>query len=207
MPPKKIVSKQQILDAAMEITRNSGVDAITARSIAAQLGISTHPIFTYFATINDIKEGVLIQARELYKDYIHQGLDEKIPFLGIGHQFLLLAKNEPELFKVLFFKKTPDGRMHAYEEFQFTMGLVIDSIMQIYKIDRFDAECYYRNLWLTSMSFATLIVTDNCPYSDQEMLQILTQTSLANYKAIKEIPGFMEGKFDKNRIFTELSMK
>ena len=207
MPPKKIITKEQILDAAMEITRNSGIDAVTARSIAAALGVSTHPIFTYFDTINSIKEEVLVRARELYHEYIMQGLDERIPFLGVGHQFLVLAKNEPELFKVLFFKTTPDGRMHTYDEFTFTLGLVIESVMRIYKVDRYTAECYYRNLWLMSLSFATLIVTGNCTYTDEEMLQILSQTSLATYKAIKEIPGFLDGTYEKDRIFTELSEK
>ncbi len=207
MPPKKIVTREQILDAAMEITRNSGIDAVTARSIAAALGVSTHPIFTYFDTINSIKDDVLVRARELYHEYILQGLDEKIPFLGVGHQFLILAKNEPELFKMLFFKTTPDGRKHAYDEFEFTLSLVVESVMKIYNVDKHTAECYYRNLWLMSLSFATLIVTGNCTYTDEEMLLILTQTSLATYKAIKEIPGFIDGDFDKDRIFTQLSLK
>lgn len=207
MPPKKLVTKEQILDAAMEITRNDGIDAVTARSVAAALGVSTHPIFTYYSTINEIKDDVLTRARELYHAYIQQGLDEKIPFLGIGHQFLLLARNEPELFKVLFFKTTPDGRKHAHDEFEFTLALVTDSIMKIYNVDKNTAECYYRNLWLMSLSFTTLIVTGNCTYTDEEMLLILTQTSLANYKAIKEIPGFLEGKFEKDKLFKELSEK
>lgn len=207
MPPKKIVTREQILDAAMEITRNSGIDAVTARSIAAALGVSTHPIFTYFDTINSIKDDVLVRARELYHEYILQGLDEKIPFLGVGHQFLILAKNEPELFKMLFFKTTPDGKKHAYDEFEFTLALVVESVMKIYNVDKHTAECYYRNLWLMSLSFATLIVTGNCTYTDEEMLLILTQTSLATYKAIKDIPGFIDGDFDKDRIFTQLSLK
>lgn len=207
MPPKKIVTREQILDAAMEITRNSGIDAVTARSIAAALGVSTHPIFTYFDTINSIKDDVLVSARVLYHEYILQGLDEKIPFLGVGHQFLILAKNEPELFKMLFFKTTPDGRKHAYDEFEFTLALVVESVMKIYNVDKHTAECYYRNLWLMSLSFATLIVTGNCTYTDEEMLLILTQTSLATYKAIKEIPGFIDGDFDKDWIFTQLSLK
>lgn len=207
MPPKKIVTREQILDAAMEITRNSGIDAVTARSIAAALGVSTHPIFTYFDTINSIKDDVLVSARELYHEYILQGLDEKIPFLGVGHQFLILAKNEPELFKMLFFKTTPDGRKHAYDEFEFTLSLVVESVMKIYNVDKHTAECYYRNLWLMSLSFATLIVTGNCTYTDEEMLLILTQTSLATYKAIKDIPGFIDGDFDKDWIFTQLSLK
>lgn len=207
MPPKKIVTKEQILDAAMEITRNSGIDAVTARSIAAALGVSTHPIFTYFDTINSIKDDVLVRARVLYHEYILQGLDEKIPFLGVGHQFLILAKNEPELFKMLFFKTTPDGKKHAYDEFEFTLSLVVESVMKIYNVDKHTAECYYRNLWLMSLSFATLIVTGNCTYTDEEMLLILTQTSLATYKAIKDIPGFIDGDFDKDWIFTQLSLK
>lgn len=40
MPPKNIVTKEQIIQAAADIAGESGADAVTARSVAAKLGIS-----------------------------------------------------------------------------------------------------------------------------------------------------------------------
>lgn len=207
MPPKKIVTKQQVLQAALEITRESGIEAVTARSLAARLEVSTHPIFTFYSTIAELKNDVLAEAREIYRTYTVNGLKEDIPFLGVGHQFLNLAKSEPELFKLLFLKRSDGSTNTVMEAYKFTRDLVVESVMKIYNVDRPTAESYYRSLWLMSYAFTTLIVTGNCPYTDQEMSDIMTQTSLSMCKAYKEIPGFLTNEFDKDKIFSELVKK
>ena len=47
----------------------------------------------------------------------------------------------------------------------------------------------------------TLTVTGNCPYSRQEVQQILTGFSLSLCKALKEVPGFVDGAFDRDAAF------
>lgn len=66
---------------------------------------------------------------------------------------------------------------------------------------------YFRDMWLVVHSLATLIVTGGCPYSEQEMGEILTGFSSSLCKAIKEIPGFAENHYDRDKIFGELVEK
>ena len=51
---------------------------------------------------------------------------------------------------------------------------------------------------------STLIVTGDCPYSDEEIGGILTGFSISVCKAIKEIPGFAAGTFDRDAAFRAL---
>ena len=44
MPAVRKVSKEQIIDAAVEVLRDDGFSAINARSVAKKLGCSTQPI-------------------------------------------------------------------------------------------------------------------------------------------------------------------
>ena len=74
----------------------------------------------------------------------------------------------------------------------------------MYHITEDEADFYFRNLWLVVHSLATLIVTGDCPYPDQEIGQILTGFSLSTCKAIKEIPGFAAGTYDRDTIFRAL---
>ena len=67
------------------------------------------------------------------------------------------------------------------------------------------ADCYFRDLWLVAFSFATLIVTDDSPYTDEQMSAIFTEFSLAICKAYKEIPGLHRGDFDRDTIFRQLT--
>jgi hypothetical protein len=79
--------------------------------------------------------------------------------------------------------------------------------MGVYNMDADTADRYFRDLWLVAYSFATLVVTDDCPYTDEEMLAVGTEISLAVCKAYKEIPGLPEGRFDKDALFRDLVKK
>ena len=76
--------------------------------------------------------------------------------------------------------------------------------MRVYRMDARTADRYFRDLWLATFSFATLIVTDNCPYTEEEMLAVGAEISLAVCKAYKEIPGLPEGNYDKDTLFRDL---
>jgi len=85
--------------------------------------------------------------------------------------------------------------------------LVRPTLMNIYNITAEEADIYFRDLWFIVHSLSTLIVTGNCPYSDQEIGQILTGFSVSICKSIKEIPGFAEGAFDRDATFHALVSK
>ena len=207
MPPKVKFQKEEIIRAAVEITREKGIDALTARELASSLGVSTRPIFTYFDTMEELKGEVYAYAKQLYREYTLRGLKEPIPNLGVGMQYIRFAKNEPELYKLLYLKKPDTSRSGATEALKLSQDLVRDSVMKIYNMDRDTADRYFRDLWMISFSFATLIVTDDCPYSDEEISATFTEVSLSLCKAFKEIPGLVCGDFDRDAIFTELVKK
>ncbi|MBP3230663.1 MAG: TetR/AcrR family transcriptional regulator [Anaerovibrio sp.] len=204
MPPKVKFQKEDIINAAMNIARKRGIEAVTAREVAGELNVSTRPIFTWFDTIEQLKNEVHNMAMLKYKDYIEKGLAGPVPFLGVGQQYIRFAKEEPELYRLLFLTKANETSGGAMEALRFSQELVRDSIMNIYNMDAYTADRYFQNLWLVAFSFATLIVTDDCPYTDKEISAIFTEMSLAICKAYKEIPGLSKGEFDRDRIFNEL---
>ncbi len=207
MPPKAKFTVREIVEAAVEITRKKGIGAVTAREIGAYLGVSTRPLFTYFNTVEDLKKEVYQFAEELYKEYIERGLKNKIPSLGVGQQYLIFARKEPELYRFLFLSP-PEGVTGGVVKFlRLSQDLVRDSVMKTYNMDAQTADCYFRDLWLVAYSFTTLIVTGECPYTDDEIGSIFTEFSLAVCKAYKEVPGLADGKFDRDAIFGELVKK
>ena len=204
MAPKVKFQKENIVEAALNVVRTKGIDAVTAREVAAELGVSTRPIFTYYDTMEQLKADVYELAKSHYQDYIQRGLAWEIPFYGVGQQYLRFAREESELYKLLFLTRPSEASGGAMEALVFTQDLVRDSLMQIYNMDAHTADCYFRDLWLVVFSFATLIVTDDCPYTDEEMGRVLSEVSLAVCKAYKEVPGLPEGRYDRDAAFREL---
>ena len=204
MPPKVKFQKEEIVQAALQIAREKGIDAVTAREVAGALGVSPRPIFTWYDTMDQLRHDVFELAKAEYRAHIERGLSGPIPFLGVWQQSLRFAKDEPELYRLLFLTRPGSVSGGAMDALKDAQALARESIMRIYHMGAHTADCFFRDLWLVTFSFSTLVVTDNCPYTDEEMFAIGTEISLAVCKAYKEIPGLPEGKFDKDAIFKEL---
>lgn len=82
--------------------------------------------------------------------------------------------------------------------------MVRPALRRIYRLTGEEAKVYFRDLWLVVHGLATLTVNGGCPYSDREIGQLLTGVSLSVCKAIKEIPGFASGEFDRDAAFRAL---
>lgn len=203
MAPKVKFTKDEMVAAAVQVVRNGGIDRLTAKSLAAQLGTSTQPIFTCFATMDAVKAEVTAAAERIYDGYAAKGLADPRPFFGFGMQYIQFARTEPQLYRLLFLNPDgPDGG--AMAAMTHSLALVRPSMMEIYRITAAEADRYFRDLWLVVHGLATLIVTGDCPYTDREIAQILTEVSVSICKAIKEIPGFSDGTFDRDAVFRAL---
>ena len=55
MAPKNKFTKEQIVAAALNVVREGGISSLTAKTLAEKLGTSTRPIFTAFATMDNLK--------------------------------------------------------------------------------------------------------------------------------------------------------
>lgn len=200
MPPRVKFQKEEIVDAALQIARTQGIDAVTAREVAKALQVSVGPIFTWFSSMDQLKEEVYARARECYRCSIERGLAEPVPFLGLWQQYIRFAREERELYKLLFLTK-PGGTTEAL---RISQALARPSVMRIYNMDADTADKFFRDLWLVAFSFATLIVTEDCPFREEEMFAIGTEISLSVCKAFKEVPGLAEGRYDRDAVFARL---
>ena len=204
MAPKNKFTKEEMVEAALRVVRANGIDALTAKTMADALGTSTQPIFTAFGSMNGIKKEIYAAAIRVYDRYTDAGLKERIPFFGVGMQYIRFAREEPELYRLLFLTRAQDKSFSAMQSMQHLQSLVRPTLMHIYRITEQEADLYFRDLWFVVHSLSTLIVTGDCPYSDQEIGQILTGVSISICKSIKEIPGFVAGTFDRDAAFRTL---
>ena len=66
MPPKPKFTKEQILDAALDIARTRGANAIVARDVGKRLGTSSSPIFTFWSNMDELLADVKTKAYEIF---------------------------------------------------------------------------------------------------------------------------------------------
>ena len=204
MAPKNKFTKEEMTEAALRVVRQQGLDGLTAKTMADALGTSTQPVFTAFGSMDGVRQAVYAAAIRVYDQYTHAGLREEVPFLGVGRQYIRFAREEPELYRFLFLTRTQDPKCSATKSMLHLQELVQPTLMSIYNISAEEADVYFRDLWFVVHSLSTLIVVGDCPYSDQQIGQILTSISISICRSIKEIPGFAAGTFDRDAAFRAL---
>ena len=204
MAPRNKFTREEMVEAAVRVVRTKGLDSLTAKALAAELGVSTQPVFTCFHTIEEAKNEVRQAAEKLYESYVTKGLDMPIPFYGFGMEYIRFAKEEPELYRLLFLDVRETDRGGVMNELNRSQDMAREPLQSIYHIDEVTADRYFRDMWLVVHSLATLIVTGECPYSEEEIGKILTGFSVSIFKAMKEIPGFVNNAYDKDEIFHKL---
>lgn len=202
MAPKNKFTREEMVEAALRVVRAKGIDGLTAKTLADELGTSTQPVFTAFGSMDAVRREVYAAAVRVYDGYTNTGLKEKIPFFGVGMQYVRFAREEPEPYRLLFLTRTQE--YSAIKSMEHLRELVRPTLVKIYHITAAEADIYFRDLWFVVHSLSTLIVTGDCSYSDGEIGQILTGMSISICKSIKEIPGFAAGTFDRDGIFRTL---
>ena len=145
MPPRVKFIREEIVQAALDVAREKGADAMTTRDIAARLGVSTQPIFTYFRSMAEVRAAVHAAAETFYQKYAAEGLAEEIPFLGYGMRHIRFAREEPELYRLLFLSHDVSPVIEAMRHSQ---SLIRSTLESLYHLTAAEADYYFRDMWL-----------------------------------------------------------
>ena len=69
MPPKAKFTKDEIIQTALELVSQKGIEALTAKELGDALGSSARPIFTVFSSMKEVQEAVREAAMRRFEGY------------------------------------------------------------------------------------------------------------------------------------------
>lgn len=103
MPPKKQISKKQIIDKAFEMVQREGYESLTTRKLAKELNCSTQPIYQAFADMKELKNELIKKAQEKMLSYMMNTSDETVSKeLAYLLAYIRFAGVEKHLFQMIF---------------------------------------------------------------------------------------------------------
>ena len=173
MPPKAKFSKEEIIEAAVNIVKSKSYQALTARALGAELGTSSSPIFTVFQSMDEVQQEVLKAANRLYQNYLDTDIKSKKypPYKASGMAYIRFAKEEKELFKLLFMRDRSGEQIKENpEEMEALIGL---SAKQV-NIDKEAARFFYLEMWAYTHGIASMIATGFYEWDEQLASRALT---------------------------------
>lgn len=191
MPPKAKFTKEEIINAAIDVVRECGFAQLTARALGARLGSSARPVFTVFAGMEEVQSEVKIAARKIYDGYITAGLSAKVGrepvFKRVGSQYVLFAMNEPKLFQLLFM--TEQSRAEPYcEVLPIAAGgyaEILGEIKSAYGLNERSAAGAIEHFRVYAHGIATLCATRTCGYSKVEIGDMMSAAFAGIVSALK----------------------
>lgn len=194
MPPSVRFSREAVLNAAYQLIRREGPGALNARAVAKELGGSTQPIFRLFSGMDELQKAVIELALNEWKSKLLVRMQgSAFPYLTIGMSYLLFAKDEPELFKLLFMRdRVSDG---SCTDFNIDFG--IPMIEDMVKVDVNTARKLYEHNWLFCHGLAVAIATKYIPcISECKMRELLVGSLQGAAKQLSvELPTIDQCKY------------
>ena len=171
MPPMIRYTHDAVLSAAFELVRRNGLSALNARAVAQELGSSTQPIFRLFSGMDELRAGVIDMAQAKMKGYMMQALQTSdTPYLTMGISYVQFARNEAELFKVLFMQ----DKSIDIEEMLPIPEELLNTIQEQTGVSAEHAKILHGWLWIFTHGLAVSVATKACCISDERLPKILT---------------------------------
>lgn len=176
MARKATITLQMILDTAFAMTREEGFANVTARKVAAKAGCSTQPIFRVYQNMDELWDAVYERAAQFFQDYysLYPRMG-KAPFSNLGMAYIAFAREEKNLFQLLFVDSRP-GRKGMYELLNGSEGNVVYEINLAKAAGCSNPSDLFMKMWIFIHGAACMSLTGDYDLSDVQTLELLEQS-------------------------------
>lgn len=178
MPREMKIQKEDVLNAAYEIVRTLGMERINARAIAQKLKSSVHPIFHHFKNMEDLKKELYEKILNTYHKYISQGMDKEKPYKELGKNYIKFAEQEPKLFQIIFMSQT-NLQPETFVNYDASFSNAEQIAGEATNLNNDDAKKFHIKMWIFTHGIATLIATNTCKFTEEEINSLLTEEFMA----------------------------
>ena len=161
MPPTPIITKQDILNAGIQLIRENGIRSVNARSLAKSLRCSTKPLFRIYKNMEELKKDIKKELDNYYNDFMEKNMTNENRLLSQGISYIEFARSEKMIFSSLFMNMTMAGSslqdiIHAEWN-----RASIENTKALTGLSTEKAEMLFINFWLYSHGIATQIVSND----------------------------------------------
>lgn len=172
MPPKNKFTRSEIISCALEIAEEGGLEAVTARAIAARLESSSKVIFSGFESMGELTGAVVSAAYEMYlreQSRLCQSGEYPV-YKASGMAYIGFARRHPKLFRILFMEISPPDEPGKLEE----LSRFADMVSRNLGITKDDARMFHLEMWVYVHGIAAMIATGYLNWDEETVSRMLT---------------------------------
>jgi len=176
MPPKPKFTREEIVQAALDVVSRKGVEALTAKELGDALGSSARPIFTVFNNMKEVQDAVRAAAMRRFESFAEQKLPGMPLFKQVGMQMVLFGAREPKLYQLLFMQENRNAVSFddVFGELGPTAETCISLIRETYSLSEAEARLLFENVWIYTFGVGALCATRVCHFSEERLGEMLS---------------------------------
>lgn len=183
MPRPVKYDREAIAQAALGLVRESGMDALNARAVAARMGCSTQPLYSAFDGMDDLRREIYVRAGALFERSVSGlHLPDVPPYKATGLALLRFANEESRLYRLLFL--SGEARAHGGSaDLERAAEQSCEAIMAATGYSRQTARAFHAHMFIFIQGLAAMIATGYAPYDEKACSAALTD----QYTALRRL--------------------
>ncbi len=170
MAGKSIIDKETLLNVAIKMVEEEGLESINARSLATKAGISTKPIYRIYSSLDDLKQDLVSIIKKEYDAFIMKRVDNKNALITVCVAYIEFAQMHKNYFRSMFLSN--NLKWHSVNDVlneKWNQSTIINLVnKQGLSFD--EAKSLFMHVWLYANGLATLIACNDLTINNKEIL-------------------------------------
>ena len=173
MPAKKKITREKILNEALEMVREGGLEKVNCLDLAKRLGCSTQPIYLSFANMEDLKGAILSEISAVYETYLKRETEKQnYPrFKAYGMGYIRFAREEKEFYKCLFLR---DRSKETVEKRDEETENIVSIIAETTGLSKEQAYTFHIEMWIYVHGIATMLATSYLDWNEETVSSLIS---------------------------------
>lgn len=178
--PKAQITKEQILESALQMVIAQGCDAVNIKSVAQKLGCSTQPISWTFGHMENFRNELWVYALKYVNEKMTARGENPIDAYGkVGSVFIDLAYDAPNL---ILFLQRDEKRLKAAGGFggsfdEDARKVRRDELVKQYGCTQEQAERFFRDIMIYTQGVVSMIIIGGLEVKRETAYQMLVDMS------------------------------
>lgn len=189
----KVYTRKHILNAAYDLIEKNGFSNFTARNVAAQMGVSTQPIYLEFENMEDLKQSLIESILEELTQKVFSVEHTGDKLFDISINYIDFAQKKPRLFMAMYLDEKGGGRVMYDRSYEFFKETVLQQ--EEYKnLTEEYIEALFHATWITLTGLAALMISNVVVPTRQQIIAIIEQSVNAILESNYEENTFSDTK-------------
>lgn len=191
MARKTQISKEVILQKALEMLIRDGYSSINIKTLSREIGCSTQPLVWHFGNMDGLRKALAVYALNYANSKLAPtAQDAKDAFAQVISTYVQIALREPNLFKFLYMNSDSSATLSDDEASKSdnSFGELAARLSAAYQISAEKISRYLQHIIVYTHGIAALAVAGIVPASEEEVMQMIDYAA-ASFRMKEGIPS------------------